>query len=179
LTHAFLYADGAMVDLGTFGGTSSAGRAINSSSAVAGSAQTADGAFHAFVHIRGELIDLGTFGGRHSEAGDMNDVGQITGYADTADGQTHAFLATPIAHLFSRLVGDATGIGPGKSLVNTVKAANESFEADDLRATCAALDRFISKLRKFSGMRKPLVEPALAEGLIEDALAIMTAIRCH
>ena len=48
-THAFLWDGTRMQDLGTLGGTSSVGHAINDSGQVTGFADTADGDPHAFL----------------------------------------------------------------------------------------------------------------------------------
>src|SRR5688572_13601405 len=47
---AFLYSGGSMLDLGTFGGTASAGEAVNAAGMVAGWATLPAGNEHAFVY---------------------------------------------------------------------------------------------------------------------------------
>jgi len=94
---AFLYAGGAMTDLGTLGGSGSIGYGINSSGQVTGSSYVSDVPNkryeHAFLYSGGTMTDLGTLGGRASVALAINDAGQITGFASTAgDRATHAFL---------------------------------------------------------------------------------------
>ena len=81
-----------MQDLGTLGGTFSAGVAINDSGQVTGCATTADGDTHAFLWDGTRMRDLGTFGGTTSAGTAINASGQVAGYADTADGESHAFL---------------------------------------------------------------------------------------
>ena len=92
-THAFIYSNGVMTDLGTLpGGTYIIPSAINDSGQVVGYSMTAAGVAHAFLYSNGVMADLGTFGGRDSFATAINNSGQVTGWSFTADGSTHAFL---------------------------------------------------------------------------------------
>ena len=95
---------GGTQDLGTLGGPSSRGYAINESGHVAGSSTTATGATHAFLWTPGQgMRDLGTLpGGASSIARGMNDRGEVVGEstrprADPLDPRmplTHAFRWT-------------------------------------------------------------------------------------
>jgi probable HAF family extracellular repeat protein len=91
---AFLYSDGVMRDLGTFGGNDSRGYGVNATGQVTGSANTAgDLAAHAFLYSAGAMRDLGTLGGTFSAGYGVNDSGQVTGLAAVAgDATYHAFL---------------------------------------------------------------------------------------
>jgi probable HAF family extracellular repeat protein len=84
-----------ITDLGTFGGNTSVGQAINASGQVTGYATTASNAAqHAFVSNGTTLTDLGTFGGSVSVGQAINASGQVTGYANTAgDAGYHAFVS--------------------------------------------------------------------------------------
>lgn len=83
-----------MTDLGTLGGTDSAGRGINNSGRVVGSSWTAgDIHYHPFLYSGGTMIDLGTLGGTRGIAYGINDSGQVVGSALTVgDVGFHAFL---------------------------------------------------------------------------------------
>jgi probable HAF family extracellular repeat protein len=57
-THAFLYSNGTMQDLGTLGGPNSYGYGISASGQVTGNSYTKDRAIHAFLCTNGHMIDL-------------------------------------------------------------------------------------------------------------------------
>ena len=81
-----------ITDLGTLGGSSSAGSAINNAGEVTGWSYDASGSTRAFVYRNGIMTDLGTLGGESSWGTAINDTGQVTGYATTASGAGRAFL---------------------------------------------------------------------------------------
>jgi len=91
--HAFVTQNDVMIDLGTLGGFSSEGVAINDSGQVTGRSYTTAGStFHAFVTQNGVMIDLGTLGGLHSAGTAINASGQVTGSSETANSGDHAFV---------------------------------------------------------------------------------------
>lgn len=88
-THAYIYSNGVMTDIGTLGGTQSRAVGINDAGQVVGfsdisSLNSPDNAEHAFLYSGGTMIDLGTLGGRNSNAYAINNAGQIVGYSLTA-----------------------------------------------------------------------------------------------
>jgi probable HAF family extracellular repeat protein len=82
--HAYLYSNGSMSDLGTLGGISSEGRAVNLSGQVAGWSQTNNNNnIDAFVTSGKKTIDLGAlapFSGWENEATGINDFGEVVGW---------------------------------------------------------------------------------------------------
>ncbi|MBC7927059.1 MAG: PEP-CTERM sorting domain-containing protein [Bryobacteraceae bacterium] len=76
--------------IGTLGGSSSYGQALNNSGTIVGSAQTRAGYLHATLYD-GTLRDLGTLGGTTSAAFDINDAGTVVGYSYDAVGRSRAF----------------------------------------------------------------------------------------
>jgi probable HAF family extracellular repeat protein len=92
VTHAFLYSNGAMTDLGP----NFSPAAINDNGQIAGKCTVGSGALHACLYNAGVLTDLGTvFGGQNSEANALNTHGQVVGDSGVSGGKlnsTSAFL---------------------------------------------------------------------------------------
>ena len=91
-SQVFVYTKGTFTILGTLGGNSGIGNAINSSGQVAGYSQNAAGAYRAFISNGGSLIDIGDLGGGSAVAYGINDAGQVVGSSVTKDGSNHPFL---------------------------------------------------------------------------------------
>jgi len=105
--HAFLWRNGAMIDIPTLGGTFAQGQCANNQGQVIGQSNLTedsgcDGSVidgsclqHAFLWDHGSLKDLGTLagpGGVFSQALWLNDAGEAVGGSVTADGFFHATL---------------------------------------------------------------------------------------
>src|SRR5690242_19530749 len=100
--HACLFTDGQIIDLGTFGGTTSEGLGINHAGHVVGYATLpSDQAYHAFIYTSGEgMTDLNTL--IPSESGwvlqvaqAINNRDEIVGYG-MINGKSRAFLLKPV-----------------------------------------------------------------------------------
>jgi len=93
---------GGTQDLGTLGGPSSRGYAINESGQVAGSSTTATGATHAFLWTPGQgMRDLGTLpGGASSIARGMNDRGEVVGQSTRPRVNPDVPFYGPVTHAF-------------------------------------------------------------------------------
>jgi probable HAF family extracellular repeat protein len=97
--HAFLYSNGSLHDLGTFGGDYSYPDGINNNGQVVGYATVPDNtANHAFLYSGGTLFDLNSLVNTNSlgtyltEAKGINDSGQIIAFG----WNSHSYLLTPV-----------------------------------------------------------------------------------
>jgi probable HAF family extracellular repeat protein len=101
--HAFLYSGGVMNDLGTLGGSSSAGYGINASGQMVGfSTMAGEAAEHAFLYADNVMYDLNSLviSGLGSDylydAWGFNDSGQIIANGCDADNvNCQAYVLTP------------------------------------------------------------------------------------
>lgn len=91
-SQVFTYGDGTMTGLGTLGGNSGIGNAINASGQVAGYSVNSSNEYRAFITSGDTLIDIGDLGGGSAVGYGINDSGQVVGSAVTADGSNHPFL---------------------------------------------------------------------------------------
>ena len=115
-SHAFLYSDGQMTDLGTLatsGPRSSVANGINDSGQIVGyTSVMGSSAYHAFLDVNGVMTDLGAPYGRESEANGINSKQQIVGESKENPSSQHAILwdngtATDLGSLPGFSVADA------------------------------------------------------------------------
>lgn len=135
-THAFLYSQGVMSDLGTLGGTRSGyplsysqGQVINDSGQVGGESIAADSTFHAFLMSSGVMKDLGAIRqGYDAYVGGMNNVGQTVGYTQSIPGSNNP----PFAWLYTAASGflDLNTLVPGGSgwVLFQARAVNDNAQ---------------------------------------------------
>src|SRR5215468_10497530 len=94
-TGAFVWDNGAMVNLGSLGGTCTNASAMNNAGQVVGySFLPGDQVLHPFSWKQGKLVDLGTVGGSSGAALALNDGGDIVGaqFLPENDAISHAIL---------------------------------------------------------------------------------------
>ena len=112
-----------MTTLGTFGGTASGAKGINTSGQVVGASMTSSNLNHAFLYSGGSMSDLGMLsGGSESGANGINASGQIVGVSSTSSGYNHAFLysngtMTDLGTLPNRTTSEAFGINASGQVV--------------------------------------------------------------
>jgi probable HAF family extracellular repeat protein len=123
-SHAFLYSDGTLTDLGTVDGyAASTGNGLNDSGIVVGGIQGPGGITHAMAYIRGTMTDRGTAPGfTNGYAVGINDSNQAIGNAYNSGPPDHAFLynagtLTDLGALFPGGGADAHGINASGEVV--------------------------------------------------------------
>ena len=90
--HAFLYSDGTMNDLGTFGGISADANGINNKGQIVANYTSTDGVIHAILYDHGSITPLGNLGGSVTIAKVINSNGVIAGQGITSQGEQHPFV---------------------------------------------------------------------------------------
>ena len=105
--------------LGTLGGDTSTGRAVNDAGQMVGGSTLKNGASHAFLYDDGRMTDLGTLGGQTSEALAISASGRVAGRAQLRNGDTHAFVWRKGTMTdLGTLAGDGAGLASIASAVN-------------------------------------------------------------
>jgi probable HAF family extracellular repeat protein len=146
-SHAFLWRDGKMQDLGTLGGPDSAAFLLNERGQVAGASDvdftsnvvTGGPTVHPFLWQHGKMFDLvahapaGMFGGTYGSVSGLNDRGQVTGTMNlTGDLTWHSFLWDE---------GEITDLGTLGGSITTAEGLNNAGHVvgrSDVAALCEA-----------------------------------------
>ena len=90
-TYAFLYSNGHMANLGSFGGWYCEGISVSNAGQVAGYGSTNNAVVYAFLYSDGGVNVIATLGGSYPQVNGMNDAGEIVGFA-TIGSFDRAFL---------------------------------------------------------------------------------------
>ena len=119
---AFIWQNGIVTYIDTFGSQLGHARFINNNSEVAGEYNVTNSSpSRCFIWKNGITTDLGTLGGNKCEIRSLNDNGQIVGISRTVSGQMHAFIwengiMTDLGTLGG--VGVGSGLGSEPSAIN-------------------------------------------------------------
>jgi probable HAF family extracellular repeat protein len=114
-SHAAVYANGAITDLGSFSGTVSEAVAINEAGTVVGNFGLARGPWHAFIYGNGTTQEVGSM-----YALDINLQGDIVGQTDTGAGALYRQgTLTTLGYLGTGDVSTATAINDAGHVVGT------------------------------------------------------------
>jgi probable HAF family extracellular repeat protein len=141
-THAFLYSGnpgngGTMIDLGTLGGSNSAGVGINSAGHVVGESDLpfddtlGEAPRHPFLYRNGVMHDLGTLGGLYGSANSINASGAIVGHSSLTSDGSHAFLYTGVPGAGGSMVdlenwlNTANPVAGGQWLLHSASSIND------------------------------------------------------
>jgi probable HAF family extracellular repeat protein len=146
-SHAFLWREGTMQDLGTLGGPDSAAFLLNERGEVAGASDvdyatnlvTGGPTVHPFLWHHGKMIDLvahapaGMFGGTYGSVSALNDHGQVAGTMNlTGDLSWRAFLWDE---------GEITDLGTLGGVITAAEGLNNAGHVvgrSDVTAICEA-----------------------------------------
>jgi probable HAF family extracellular repeat protein len=139
-SHAFVWKNGVMKDLGTIAGATESGASdINIDGVIVGWSRNSAGDMRAVRwSADGRKRSLGTLGGRNSEARAINDFGIIVGWSETLSGLRHAFrwengIMTDLGTL-GGASSEAEDINQGGAIVGSSRVASGELHAFKWRA---------------------------------------------
>lgn len=137
----FVYSDGVVRNIPSFGGEWSQANAINGSGLATGAAAFAGDSsapYHAFLYQDLAMRDIGTLGGFYSEGRDIDDAGQVVGHSsltEAGDSSSHPFLyhhgVMSDLGTLGGLTGDAWGVNNAGQIVGASSWSTEPQEFFD------------------------------------------------
>jgi probable HAF family extracellular repeat protein len=169
-THAFIYKGSGLVDIGTLGGTYSAGWSINDHDEIAGvSSVTGSSLNHLFLYAQGHMRDLGTVAGESFVNAEINDRGEIVGSAANSAGVGSSFIYR--GHSFEKIPLIADSLNNKGEVAGTKTVANGSSQA------------FLYKEGKLTNLND-LVDPSLtlltnANGISDNGKIVASGLNGH
>ena len=165
-----------ITDLGSLGGGSTAGAALNNNGQVTGQSDTAatitficgppkhrhmctEHLAHAFVWSNGTMTDLGTLGGNFSAGYAINLSGEVAGFADTSTGQE------------ASLWNGQNMTGLGVPLDSAANGINDSGQVvGDWETTSAGLQPFLDSNGTITDLPEPRFVATSNLGCAADAI---------
>jgi probable HAF family extracellular repeat protein len=134
-THAFLYEDHLLRDLGVLpGGNYSTANAVNSFGEIAGTADTSESVDLAVLFHHGNIVTLGSLPGSiGSEATGINNWGDVTGVVHMANFDDRAFLyhngkMITLGTLPGAQISTAAAINDSVEITGTASSSNYEFQ---------------------------------------------------
>lgn len=167
IAHAFLWDNGRMTDLGTFGGSKSLAEGINNSGEIVG-AFVRDGKCHAFLWQHGHSVDLGilndspNLGGPHDVRPGIriNNSGQVACWQITKDGRRMSILWENGQDIYFGLLADGKTTCYALDLNDAGQIAGVIHRGDGLQSRAFLWESgTVSKLETLGGIN------AAAEGI--------------
>jgi probable HAF family extracellular repeat protein len=170
-THAFIYTGSGLVDIGTLGGTFSAGASINNLDQIVGVSSTASSSLgHLFFYAQGHMNDLGAPAGESIASAAINNHGKIIASAVNSAGATTSFIRG--GNGFEKLSFLASSLNDGGDIVGGKVVANGGSHAFVLYGDGKPIDL------------NDLVDPSLtlltfAAGISDNGRIVATGLNGH
>jgi len=188
-SHAFLWTDGVMKDLGTLGGTNSVAFGINDSGQVVGYSITATGETHPFLWTDGVMQDLGTLGEAYFIGGlGINNPGQVIGDIHSLSGRYFcmwipAIPETPetvLAGLETSILAEVALFGidaeMAESLLAKVDAALAALNRGNANDAKVAMNDLKALINQVEAQVDKKITAEAAEEIIRQANAIIAVL---